>query len=146
MEQYRLVVLGRERHASNRVGASVAPHSWGRGFQHTANICPHFPLTCPCHLPHLPGPCYRCLFPVAPAPENCSRCADAGVLGPVPGVMGVLQVRRGGAGWRELGAGGGGSSGGGGWRARAAGAASTEGAAGELGRPLSPCSKVYQQD
>ena len=32
------------------------------------------------------------MFPESPAPENCSRCADAGVLGPVPGVMGVLQV------------------------------------------------------
>ena len=38
------------------------------------------------------GPCYRCLFPEAPAPENCSRCADAGVLGVVPGIMGCLQV------------------------------------------------------
>jgi len=38
------------------------------------------------------GPCYRCLFPVAPAPENCARCADAGVLGVVPGVMGCLQA------------------------------------------------------
>uniref|UniRef100_A0A383W957 Adenylyltransferase and sulfurtransferase MOCS3 n=1 Tax=Tetradesmus obliquus TaxID=3088 RepID=A0A383W957_TETOB len=38
------------------------------------------------------GPCYRCLFPECPAAANCSRCADAGVLGPVPGVMGVLQA------------------------------------------------------
>eukprot|EP00798_Chlamydomonas_sp_ICE-L_P018221 gene18221-24672_t len=38
------------------------------------------------------GPCYRCLFPEAPAPENCSRCADAGVLGVVPGIMGSLQA------------------------------------------------------
>ncbi|KAF6266480.1 adenylyltransferase [Scenedesmus sp. NREL 46B-D3] len=37
-------------------------------------------------------PCYRCLFPECPAAANCSRCADAGVLGPVPGVMGVLQA------------------------------------------------------
>jgi len=38
------------------------------------------------------GPCYRCLFPVAPKPENCNRCADYGVLGPVPGVIGTLQA------------------------------------------------------
>lgn len=38
-------------------------------------------------------PCYRCLFPEAPAKENCARCADAGVLGVVPGIMGTLQVR-----------------------------------------------------
>ena len=37
-------------------------------------------------------PCYRCLFPVAPKPGACGRCADAGVLGPVPGVIGVLQA------------------------------------------------------
>ena len=37
-------------------------------------------------------PCYRCLFPVAPRPGACGRCADAGVLGPVPGVIGVLQA------------------------------------------------------
>ncbi|GIL95722.1 hypothetical protein Vretimale_1687 [Volvox reticuliferus] len=38
------------------------------------------------------GPCYRCLFPEAPAPENCSRCGEAGVLGVVPGIMGCLQA------------------------------------------------------
>jgi adenylyltransferase and sulfurtransferase len=37
-------------------------------------------------------PCYRCLFPAAPQPGACGRCADAGVLGPVPGVIGVLQA------------------------------------------------------
>lgn len=41
---------------------------------------------------HSCGPCYRCLFPECPAAANCSRCADAGVLGPVPGVLGVLQA------------------------------------------------------
>lgn len=39
------------------------------------------------------GPCYRCLFPEAPAPANCARCGEAGVLGVVPGIMGSLQVR-----------------------------------------------------
>lgn len=38
------------------------------------------------------GPCYRCLFPQCPAPNNCARCCDAGVLGPVPGVIGSLQA------------------------------------------------------
>jgi adenylyltransferase/sulfurtransferase len=37
-------------------------------------------------------PCYRCLFPEPPAAGNCARCADAGVLGPVPGVVGALQA------------------------------------------------------
>lgn len=38
------------------------------------------------------GPCYRCLFPAAPPPAGCARCVDAGVLGPVPGVVGTLQA------------------------------------------------------
>jgi adenylyltransferase/sulfurtransferase len=36
------------------------------------------------------GPCYRCLHPVAPPPELVSDCADAGVLGPVTGIVGCL--------------------------------------------------------
>ncbi|KAK9507694.1 hypothetical protein O3M35_007493 [Rhynocoris fuscipes] len=38
------------------------------------------------------GPCYRCLFPEPPPPEAVSNCGDAGVLGPIPGVIGVLQA------------------------------------------------------
>jgi len=38
------------------------------------------------------APCYRCLFPTAPAPPSCARCVDAGVLGPVPGVIGTMQA------------------------------------------------------
>jgi adenylyltransferase/sulfurtransferase len=38
------------------------------------------------------GPCYRCLYPKVNATEGCKSCADNGVLGPVPGVIGVLQA------------------------------------------------------
>lgn len=38
------------------------------------------------------GPCYRCLFPQPPAPGVVPSCADAGVLGAVPGVLGTLQA------------------------------------------------------
>eukprot|EP00889_Picochlorum_renovo_P001414 jgi/Picre1/28444/NNA_003848.t1 len=38
------------------------------------------------------GPCYRCLYPNPPPAQNCARCADAGVLGPVPGAIGTLQA------------------------------------------------------
>lgn len=37
-------------------------------------------------------PCYRCLFPAPPPPEASPSCAEAGVLGVLPGVLGVLQA------------------------------------------------------
>ncbi len=38
------------------------------------------------------GPCYRCLFPEPPPPELAPSCAEAGVLGVLPGVIGTLQA------------------------------------------------------
>lgn len=37
-------------------------------------------------------PCYRCVFPEAPDPGTVPSCAEAGVLGPVPGVVGSMQA------------------------------------------------------
>jgi adenylyltransferase/sulfurtransferase len=42
--------------------------------------------------PHLNGPCYRCLFPEPPPPESVPNCAQAGVLGVLPGIIGMLQA------------------------------------------------------
>jgi molybdopterin/thiamine biosynthesis adenylyltransferase len=41
--------------------------------------------------PHV-GPCYRCLFPTPPPPELAPSCAEGGVLGVLPGVIGSLQA------------------------------------------------------
>jgi adenylyltransferase/sulfurtransferase len=38
------------------------------------------------------GPCYRCLYPEPPPPGLVPSCADAGVLGIVPGVVGTIQA------------------------------------------------------
>jgi sulfur-carrier protein adenylyltransferase/sulfurtransferase len=41
---------------------------------------------------HSSGPCYRCLFPEPPPPELVPSCAEGGVLGVVPGMVGILQA------------------------------------------------------
>lgn len=38
------------------------------------------------------GPCYRCLFPSPPEPGSVQNCADAGVLGVLPGLIGTTQA------------------------------------------------------
>jgi len=38
------------------------------------------------------GPCYRCLYPEPPPPHLAPSCAEAGVLGILPGLVGVLQA------------------------------------------------------
>ena len=47
---------------------------------------------CTVFAPHLGGPCYRCLFPEPPPPGMVPSCAEGGVLGILPGVIGVLQA------------------------------------------------------
>jgi adenylyltransferase/sulfurtransferase len=42
--------------------------------------------------PHLGGPCYRCLFPEPPPADSVPNCAQAGVLGVLPGIIGTLQA------------------------------------------------------
>lgn len=38
------------------------------------------------------GPCYRCLYPEPPPPDTVQDCAEAGVLGVLPGIMGSMQA------------------------------------------------------
>lgn len=41
---------------------------------------------------HQDGPCYRCLFPEPPPPGTVPSCAEGGVLGVLPGVIGTIQA------------------------------------------------------
>jgi len=41
--------------------------------------------------PHLGGPCYRCLYPEPPPPGMVPSCAEGGVLGVLPGIIGCIQ-------------------------------------------------------
>ena len=38
------------------------------------------------------GPCYRCIFPQPPPPDLITSCAAGGVLGVIPGMIGILQA------------------------------------------------------
>jgi adenylyltransferase/sulfurtransferase len=42
--------------------------------------------------PHLGGPCYRCLYPEPPPPGMVPSCAEGGVLGVLPGIIGLIQA------------------------------------------------------
>jgi adenylyltransferase/sulfurtransferase len=42
--------------------------------------------------PHLGGPCYRCLYPEPPPPGLVPSCAEGGVLGVLPGIIGLIQA------------------------------------------------------
>ena len=45
-----------------------------------------------CGIFGLGGPCYRCIFREPPPPEEMPSCAEAGVIGVVPGIIGLMQA------------------------------------------------------
>ena len=44
------------------------------------------------YAPSRGGPCYACVFSQAPAPGSAPSCAEAGVIGPLPGLVGSLMA------------------------------------------------------
>ncbi len=73
------------RYLSNDVGVFLKkPNIYGSIFR--------FEGQCTVFAPHLGGPCYRCMVPEPPPPGLVPSCAEGGVLGVLPGIIGVMQA------------------------------------------------------
>src|SRR5205823_7515287 len=89
VSQYDIVVDGSDNFATRYLSNDVCvfaqkPNVYGSVFRFEGQTT--------VFAPHLAGPCYRCLFPEPPPPESVPNCAQAGVLGVLPGIIGMLQA------------------------------------------------------
>ncbi|HEY5753653.1 MAG TPA: molybdopterin-synthase adenylyltransferase MoeB [Chthoniobacterales bacterium] len=89
VEPYDLIIDGTDnfptRYLSNDVSVFLKkPNIYGSIFR--------FDGQCTVFAPHLGGPCYRCMFPEPPPPGMVPSCAEGGVLGVLPGIIGVMQA------------------------------------------------------
>jgi molybdopterin/thiamine biosynthesis adenylyltransferase/rhodanese-related sulfurtransferase len=89
VSQYDIVVDGSDNFATRYLSNDVCvfeqkPNVYGSVFRFEGQTT--------VFAPHLGGPCYRCLFPEPPPPESVPNCAQAGVLGVLPGIIGMLQA------------------------------------------------------
>jgi adenylyltransferase/sulfurtransferase len=89
VNKYDLVVDGSDNFATRYLSNDVCvwakkPNVYGSVFR--------FEGQATVFAPHLGGPCYRCLFPEPPAPGTVPNCAEAGVLGVLPGIIGSIQA------------------------------------------------------
>jgi molybdopterin/thiamine biosynthesis adenylyltransferase/rhodanese-related sulfurtransferase len=89
VQGYDIVVDGTDnfptRYLSNDVCVlTKKPNIYGSIFR--------FDGQCTVFAPHLGGPCYRCMFPEPPPPGMVPSCAEGGVLGVLPGIIGVMQA------------------------------------------------------
>ena len=88
-EPYDIVIDGTDnfptRYLSNDICVFLKkPNIYGSIFR--------FDGQCTVFAPHLGGPCYRCMFPEPPPPGMVPSCAEGGVLGVLPGIIGVMQA------------------------------------------------------
>jgi molybdopterin/thiamine biosynthesis adenylyltransferase/rhodanese-related sulfurtransferase len=86
---YDIVVDGSDNFATRYLSSDVCvwskkPNVYGSVFR--------FEGQATIFAPHLGGPCYRCLFPEPPAAGSVPNCAEAGVLGVLPGIIGMIQA------------------------------------------------------
>ena len=89
VEPYDIVIDGTDnfptRYCSNDICVFLKkPNIYGSIFR--------FDGQCTVFAPHLGGPCYRCMFPEPPPPGMVPSCAEGGVLGVLPGIIGVMQA------------------------------------------------------
>ncbi len=88
-EPYDLIIDGTDnfetRYLSNDLAVlTKKPNVYGSIFRFEGQVS--------VFAPHLGGPCYRCLFPEPPEPGQVPSCAEGGVLGVLPGIVGTLQT------------------------------------------------------
>jgi len=86
---YDIVIDGTDnfptRYCSNDVCVFLKkPNIYGSIFR--------FDGQCSVFAPHLGGSCYRCMIPEPPPPGLVPSCAEGGVLGVLPGIIGVMQA------------------------------------------------------
>jgi adenylyltransferase/sulfurtransferase len=89
VEPYDIVIDGTDnfptRYLSNDICVFLKkPNVYGSIFR--------FEGQCTVFAAHLGGPCYRCMFPEPPPPGMVPSCAEGGVLGVLPGIIGVMQA------------------------------------------------------
>jgi len=86
--QYDVIVNGCDNFPTRYLANDVAifegkPLVDGGIFRFEGQVSTIFPFV---------SPCYRCRYPSPPPPEEAPSCAEAGVLGVLPGIVGVLQA------------------------------------------------------
>jgi molybdopterin/thiamine biosynthesis adenylyltransferase/rhodanese-related sulfurtransferase/molybdopterin converting factor small subunit len=90
--QYQIVVDGSDNFTTHYLVNDACvklglPEVHGAVFRFEGQVTVFWPRN-----PKQAGPCYRCIFPEPPPPELAPSCAEAGVLGVLPGVVGLLQA------------------------------------------------------
>ena len=88
-KNYDIVIDGTDnfptRYLSNDVCVFLKkPNVYGSIFR--------FDGQCTVFAPHITGGCYRCMFPEPPPPGMVPSCAEGGVLGVLPGMIGIMQA------------------------------------------------------
>ena len=89
LEPYDVLVDGTDNFATRYLSNDVAafaqkPNVYGSIFRFEGQVSVFHPSA--------GGPCYRCMFPTPPEPGLVPSCAEGGVLGVLPGIVGSLQA------------------------------------------------------